>query len=1192
MSKRITSFLMMLLGLFMSTSAFAQLEEFGENALSIGGAVTAIEADTWYFVYQGRNSGQNAGAYPYLAAGEIPESGQGGLMTDCGDGKEVLKKDVSPLLSNVSTETAAPYLVRFVKEDGTEDVYKIQFGTGNWLATPNGTGNSRKFTTGSTIYDAGTFNVYAIEEGTAYFALNVCDDRGSYQELFDNNGTGNNVVTWDSGKKTNVGGNSVWSIHAVEVKEFDEKEMTGNELANLAEDISSAISNFKGGTQPGCYDSALLQTLQDLLEEIYMVTPDAPDYDATSIEQLQTYIEQLNQAYQAVLASKVPFALTTGYYRIKSPMTFTQEVPVIDEGTGEETTETRVFTKYMMIKKNGETINGVWGTPEDLNIAAPALWYITNMGDGTFDVLSVNAQARFNDVATSSAVTLSKDSENMMVFDPVVTDEDGITYVDIRVSTQEANAYLYLHMGGHGSGSGVSGNLVGWSSSVNDDGTFGATEWTFEAISEADALKIIKNYEPYENRELLLEKYDSLLAAAKENLEKAIDIQHVKLISSVDQLSSPYTEPSEGSLAALLDGKTDTFWHSNWSDGNVDGGIHYLQVDLINPVDHEIYVTFTRRPVANDHVTNMSIFGTNDPEAEKDNCTELLTFDCPFTSNTETITSELFGTQNFRYLRLYANTMSPSTRGYWHMTELQMGYDADNPKAQYKQMGDVGKKLQEVIETQAELERDDITIDEYNTLKEAYDAFMAKFVDPAELREVLAAKKDVADVIVIGNDPGFWSANTGAADYKTLYDNAKKYDEDGIYTAAQSADYIEQLNSKADEIFASANKIRTDKWYRIQFAPESDFDAHKWSKAAGHDGKNADLFAKYVTGSFWSNDDVTADVSSEEIGLRSELYFDDEEDITERDLSLFRFIAVGDTAYMLQNKATGLFIKCGTTGATTLSVHPSLFNTSAIGYGLNVIAAKSITGDNQNYLHGQRLNNRLVTWNAYTLESASALYIKEAEDLNADYNGSVFNVPGIYGSIQALCFPMGISAPQNSEATLWGINSAEGSKLSMCKLDKVEAGRAFLLVFGNREDYDAEGFEEMTTLKHDYTIAATAPDNSHLLKGSFYGESVKRGVVLAEGNTLAVLKKATASIPHNGGYISKGEETFDLETELEIIWDENAEDGIQTALSNVAKSGAVYTIDGRLVSKKANLNDLTGFGKGIYILNGTKVVVK
>ena len=51
-------------------------------------------------------------------------------------------------------------------------------------------------------------------------------------------------------------------------------------------------------------------------------------------------------------------------------------------------------------------------------------------------------------------------------------------------------------------------------------------------------------------------------------------------------------------------------------------------------------------------------------------------------------------------------------------------------------------------------------------------------------------------------------------------------------------------------------------------------------------------------------------------------------------------------------------------------------------------------------------------------------------------------------------------------------------------------------------------------------------------------------------------------------------------------------DGIQNALENVAKSGTVYDLSGRQVKKNATLNDLKGLGRGIYILNGVKVMVK
>ena len=45
------------------------------------------------------------------------------------------------------------------------------------------------------------------------------------------------------------------------------------------------------------------------------------------------------------------------------------------------------------------------------------------------------------------------------------------------------------------------------------------------------------------------------------------------------------------------------------------------------------------------------------------------------------------------------------------------------------------------------------------------------------------------------------------------------------------------------------------------------------------------------------------------------------------------------------------------------------------------------------------------------------------------------------------------------------------------------------------------------------------------------------------------------------------------------------------ARQNVVKSGIIYTLDGR-VAGKGNLNNVKNLGRGIYILNGTKVVVK
>jgi len=390
------------------------------------------------------------------------------------------------------------------------------------------------------------------------------------------------------------------------------------------------------------------------------------------------------------------------------------------------------------------------------------------------------------------------------------------------------------------------------------------------------------------------------------------------------------------------------------------------------------------------------------------------------------------------------------------------------------------------------------------------------------------------------------------------------------------------------------------------------YDEHEWNKnnayvapAEDQPEINEPLYDKFITvANLVTVDEETGAydievVENADVTLGQALYFDADADIQDKDMSMFRFIAVGDSAYLLQNKATGLFVKAaGTSGAVTLSVHPSLFTTKAVGYGLSVIAAKSITGDNQNYLHAQKAQNRVVTWETNIANSASALFVKEAGDVAADYTGEDFNIFALPGAINTFCYPMSISA----EEGLYSVN-VEDTKISLYPIKEAVAGRPFLLVLGDLTDYneeyvDNEDVYEAVPMKHGNTIGAVAPQTEGSLKGTFTTVTIDRGDVIAQGNTFVVNKisKTTpivndrVTVAPNRAYIST-EPAFAASAELEVLIDETIEDGVQTALQNVVKSGIIYTLDGR-VAGKGNLNNVKNLGRGIYILNGTKVVVK
>lgn len=998
----------------------------------------------------------------------------------------------------------------------------------------------------------------------------------------------------------------------VTLMKLGEAETAMAEMSKVAEEYSAY--HLYGGEGPGNYDAEKVAAFQAAIDAAHQADGNPDIQDKSDAEQAAIY-QDLTQAikdtYEAALASRnMTMVLPDGYYRIKTGLQYYTTETVTDEETGEETSQTVYHDKYMTSVLSGENILGRWQSVDDLDNDCSSLWKLTNK-DGYFDLVNMATDSRFNSIVNRSAqVTMSLASQNLVELDPYITYE-GTTYVNIRRAPVEGETYQYenywyFHQGGHNSGKGTQGNLVLWSSSGSYDPDreepvfAGGSEWVFIPVDEALAEEIVKAYEPEKDLALLKERYKMVLADAKEKMDIAKDKTPVNLITDATQFSSPYTESSEGSLEAMIDGNASTYWHSAWSGGNVDNHTHYLQVALNEPSDQEIYMQITRRPVANDHVTLWGVFGSNDPNAADEEWVELGSLETPFGSNTETLVAGPFNCQGYQYLRFYIDGTTTG-RGYGHVSEFQLFWYQSKAITQYDVLGDVAKNLDDVLEAQKDLEIDDLTKAEYEALKAAYDAFIEKFVDPTELRETIASVKNAGDGVVIGTNPGYWSDKSTSTTLANTVAAATAYDESGAYTQEQSDKYVADLNAQAEAVTSSAIGIKEGKWYRIRFASEEDFDAHQWDKIAGYNESNNDepLWGKTLTvANYVSVDDgyeIEA-LAAEDAALGENIFFDDDPDITDKSLSLFRFIAVGDSAYIIQNKGSNLFLNAASgTSLVTLNAQPSLFNVKALGYGFNLISAENIDGTSQNYLHAQKLYNVLVTWNAYTLGSASAMYIDEVEDVASNYTGEEFNVSALEGEIATFCFPVQVAS---SEEGMYDVK-VDGTSITLIPMTEAAAGRPFIYVHSAElEGYNPDNERELTIFKHGYDLV-TEPQTENALKGTFEKITLDRGEAYAEGNTFVVntISKNTpivderVTIGANKAYIAT-DPKFATDAELTVTIDLDGEDGIAETLTKVAKSGPIYTIDGRLVSKKGNVNDLSRYGKGIYILNGVKVVVK
>lgn len=1205
--KKITSLLTLLL--LCCLSAFSQDVDLEMSSLIIGTEQEEFSTDTWYLLYQ-RRGGDGYAHYENATTRFYKRAATFG-----GD----------PLTDGMKASTASNWLVRFIASE-TEGQYLIQFANGAyWLSA--GSSNSSAINPTTNKYDATSWSIYRVNgdgvdgTGKPVFGINM----GNMGARLDNNGNGGTLAIWDSGELKDVESNAAWSIVSVEFGELDVRDAALMELQAVYANYSEY--EFVAGTQPGNFGQAEVDAFNAAMDAASEA--DGPGGASLTAEDLAKMAQDIKDTYEAVLASRVPYAvsITPGYYYIKSALDFkttTTTEATEDPETGEEIPGEIIETHHTKaMYTNGA--NGKWAELDETSRQdANYIWKITEAGDKKYHLINAQTEAQFKAVATSTAITLSEQSDSLIVFDTAGLEDKNI--YNIRLASQAERGYFYIHCDGHGGGSGVQGNLVGWCNTANvETETANASEWTLEAIDESVALAIIEACSPAKKIKAMVDSAAVILAAIPATIaiaqDKVTEINsEYPLIQSVEQLSSPMTEPNEGSIAGLIDGNAGTFWHSQWSGRQPANGTDYIQIEMVETDIADAAFVYTRRAVQNDHLTIASVYGTNDFEAEKGACELLATVNLPFGSNNETLTSDVFPLKGYQYIRIYAEATT-NNRGYFHMAELQL-YPASvsTPYAttQAAQRADLISTLEKAIENWNGVATD-ASVETYtaafNTLTSAYAAWQDVYVDPAALRQAIKNAPDTK-VIKIGKNPGEWPSAEGTI--AGLLASAQAYDESGLYTPAQSEKFINDLTKAQEDMFAAANKVKTGKWYNIRFATEAEYDENGWDKNPAKEIVNEDanvetshaLFGKYITVGKHANETVSytnaegneqkttqynvEELTSDDATFGAGVCFMTKEDISNADAALWQFVAIGDSAYVLQNKATGLYMRTGNTGAVTMSIQPTTFNASAIGFGKNLIKAVALNGANNNYLHAERATNNLVTWNATAIESNSALYIEEVADVT-DQPTNEFTWSLWPGQVQTVCYPAELTA---KEATLYTV-SVEGTTVTLnpIKGNTVAAGKAAVMILGSTEDYEeieydeesenynAENFE-LCTFTHGTSFVAAA-DTTGILRGAFVNTTIGSGNIWAEGNSMVLTKKSNNTLGANTAYVKAG--ITDLESTITLIVESEEKDAIQSAVANVSKTGNIYTVDGKFVGR-GNLNNIKE--KGIYILNGVKVLVK
>ncbi len=947
------------------------------------------------------------------------------------------------------------------------------------------------------------------------------------------------------------------------------------------------------------------------------------DGGEVSKEQIEEIVAQVENDFKAIMASLVTYSMADGYYRIVGGLKYYTE-----EETGETDLDGNPLTKknYYDIAMYG-TLDGwcYWGAMD--NTDPRQLWHLSMVGK---DVKMVNAATEMQCAGQVNAnVTMSAEVDTLMGFDYVGTNENGKDIIYIRYSSQAkdysgANS-VYFHQQGHGQGHPevATHKLCLWVATWNKGEEYvsdkGTSEWYLEPVPEEEVKALLEAYELVKNHDKLVLNYQDYIAKSTETLDLIKDLRNVytpdtesPVITSTSQFHSLWTEVKEGSLDNLLDNDPNTFWHSAWSSGKATGP-HQASLDVT--VDEPLIGTYQlyilRRNIATDHMIRTSLYGTNEESALSETADTNWTLICdnvstPWYSGQKDVYSQPFSiTEPYKYLRFYEEDATDNrNQGYTncgHYATFQLYPSTKVKTSQFDAMGEVAARLDSIVNASATMDLATLTVEQYNELVEAYETVKALTVDPTTLRNTISSNSKIPSYVKVGENPGYWTSDETGVALDNILKEATAYDDAGKYTQEQSDKYVEDILAAKAAIYSSAIGVDPNKWYHLQYDSEENFDANGWSKVSIAAGT---LYDQRIGAGKRVENNVSVVLDTDSIKPGTELYYFEDNLVTNEEATQFRFVPLTDSTYAIQNRASGLFIyrkPLTTNGNISLQWTPSAFTVKPIGHGQNVLYMTHIDGTTISYPHLNAWESEysfVGTWDDSHPGCNSGFLIMPVEDVDLESYKPERVMSRLAGDVTPICLPYDVATDFGSVYMPVGCFEQDGASfLGLVNISgEIEAGTPFFVI--------PEGEYDGTTAEDVYFYLGnkmtTNPKSQAGVYGTFVDKWIGTGYVSFVNNEAKGIEGEDTgrnfSVPAGQGYLVYGEvsKPEDVECDLAIQINGNFTDwtSINNAIQTVAKRGTVYNLNGQVVRQNATLNDVKSMGRGMYIINGVKVLVK
>lgn len=698
------------------------------------------------------------------------------------------------------------------------------------------------------------------------------------------------------------------------------------------------------GSEPGqCADVDTWVKLWNLIQNAYSIgekmLDDNYDYyadpNAITMDEANAMAAAADSMHQKILDSEVPYVPEDGYYRIYTAERYKSKY---DESGFVDKAWAASFEKAHANK-------GVYGTVKK-NLAN-FIWKITKSENGDSLMLQNAGMGTYVSKTSydNNCIDMTENAEDAGYF---IFDYAGLQTIEYGVEGggsefDERGVFAirpafqprggsYVHQLGHGTGvkdtnspfgyyqtdSGTDLEFSFWgrtytrTSEASDTWT---SEWYLEPVPEDEAEELIASFEMIKNHDLLVTQNNELRAKVKADLEVAKDAIKTKLITSATQMTSPYSQNDFGgkdggnlSDGVLIDGDKTTYWHSAWS--NTPQEPHYIQIsdmeDMIG--DCELYLC-ERAGASNDRPTQFRIVGADNTKADDSEWALIAELKVPdYSAGAENYIPFTVETA-YPYIRVICTNTDCASDGisyryFWHAAELQISTVRPNPNSQYVAMGEVAEELNRIYMENIATDDDNITLEQYQALQNAYQAFLNAMVDPTELRNALETYANLTKGVVEGTNPGQWTSTDIATAYDELYKEVKDYDEAGRYNVAQNHKYAVMLKSMSKSVMELANGVKTDAWYHIMFPTKEMYTDYGFDpNSPGGNSKivgDSLQFGYYVVPGVRSDEKDLEDkstgnyyldfVSTEDARAGMYMYFANPEELEDLDVSMFRFV--------------------------------------------------------------------------------------------------------------------------------------------------------------------------------------------------------------------------------------------------------------------------------------------------------------